>query len=223
MSDIINQMDNAGTGESEQWVTIKDASDLLGISERHAWHVITTRGFQTKKLLNHHRKKTYVLRADIEQFHRSEQERQKLEALKVHPLSALSEKSEERSEFELSALSEIGKNSISESAERAKQAQIRLHKSIAVWMVTSLWIGILGAVVSGMLWLSLNEAKISLSEKDKAISESKKALSEMSGRLFMVSEREKGEVNRINDKEIYIKALEDNISMLKQDQLRTKE
>lgn len=61
-------MDTINQEDGQLWVTIRDASNLLGISERHAWNVITARGFQTKKLLNSHRKKTYVLRSDIEKF-----------------------------------------------------------------------------------------------------------------------------------------------------------
>ncbi len=222
MGDIINQMNNDSTGQTEQWITIKDASDLLGISERHAWNIITSRGFQTKKLLNHHRKKTYVLRADIEQFHKAEQERQKLEALKAPTLSAISEKSEKTGEFEIS---ESGHASLSESglsiSDKAKTIpallrdmqtkQVELHKGIVKWRVTAFWISVLGFVLAGMLYLSLNEVKKSLSESQTYLSESQKSLSAMSERVFMISEREKGEIKDLNDKQNYIKTLEDTI------------
>jgi hypothetical protein len=211
MSDIINQIDNTGTGESEQWITIKDASDLLGVSERHSWNIITARGFQTKKLLNQHRKKTYVLRLDIEQFHQAEQERQKLEALKGSPLSAISEKQVADSE---SAISESHRGNLKTLPAMLKDMQtreVKLQKDIVKWRVTALAVSMSGLVICCILWLSLNEMKNSFRIDQQVIRDSQKALSVMSERLFMISEREKSEVKNIDDREIYIKSLEDTI------------
>lgn len=228
MSDVINQINN-DKGEGELWITIKDASDLLGVSERHAWNIITAKGFQTKKLLNQHRKKTYVLRADIEKFYKAEQERQRLNALNTSPLSEKSEMSEIKGEFEMS---ESGKPSLSESgtalSERVKSLpallkdmqakQENLQKGLVKWKVTSIWVSVLGLVVVGMLGLYLNETKTALSESEKAISEretrlseSQKALSEMSERVFMLSEREKDAIKTITERDKYITVLENRI------------
>ncbi len=206
MADIINQLDN------DQWITIKDASDLLGISERHAWNIITGQRFKTKKLLNHSRKKSYVLRSDIEKFHKAEQERQKLEAL---PLSEISELSEKTGEFEISELSERSKKSLSEGAKtlpallkEMHNREVKLQKDVVKWRVTAICVSTSGLVIAGMIYFSLNEVKTALSESQTSLSESQKSLSAMSERVFMISEREKTEVKDLNDKENYINALE---------------
>lgn len=218
MADIINQTENTETGKSELWITIKDASDLLGISERHTWNIVLENGFQRKKLLNKSRKKTYVLRTDIEKFYKEEQERQRLEALKPPSLSEISEKSEKRGEFEISEsekppLSE-SQMAISEGNFKVKslpalfsemqKKQETLLKDATTWRVTTIWVSVLGVVIAGFLYFYLTDTKKALSEMNKAFSESQKALSEM-------SEREKQAIKTISEREIYIKELELNI------------
>lgn len=227
MSDIINQTQNTETGKAELWITIKDASDLLGISERHTWNIILENGFQRKKLLNKSRKKTYVLRVDIEKFYKEAQERQRLEALKPLPLSEISEKSEKRGEFEIS---ESEKPPLSESqmaiSERdfkvkslpalfseMQNKQETLLKDATKWRVTAIWVSVLGVVVAGFIYLYLTDTKKALSEMNKAFSESQKALSEM-------SEREKQAIKTISEREIYIKDLEQNIPQGELDRLK---
>jgi len=241
MSDIINHIENTETGEKELWITIKDASDLLSISERHAWNIISENAFSTKKLLNQSRKKTYVKRADIEKYHKDEQERQRLEALKPSPLSEKSEMSAKDPQFEMS---ESGKIPLSESgtalSERTKSLpallkemqmkQETLQKTVVKWRVTAIWVSILGLVIAGMLGLYLKETKTSLSEsqkaiseRDKSLSESQKALSEMSEKALTLSERQNEAIKSLSDKENYIRKLEENIPKSKLDELQTKE
>ncbi len=234
MSDIINHIENTETGEKELWITIKDASDLLSISERHAWNIISENAFATKKLLNQSRKKTYVKRADIEKYHADEQERQRLDALKPSPLSAKSEMSEKEAQFEMS---ERGKKPLSESgtalSERAKPyldlinelrtKQENLQKGVVKWKVTALWVSVLGLVIAVMLGLYLNETKKALSERENSLSESRKALSEMSERAFSLSEREKEAIKSLSDRENYIRTLEENIDKPKLEELQKKE
>lgn len=226
MPDIINHIENE-TGKGELWITIKDASDLLSISERHAWNIISDKAFATKKLLNQSRKKTYVKRADIEKYHQDEQERQKLEALKPSPLSAKSAMSEKEPLFEMS---ESGKILLSESgtalSERAKtlpallkDMQLRqeaLQKGYVKWKVTAFWVSILGLTIAVMLGLYLKDTKTALSERDKALSESQKATSEM-------SEREKQAIKTISERDIYINKLENGIPKDKLEQIKRKE
>jgi hypothetical protein len=230
MADVINQTQDTETGKSELWITIKDASDLLGISERHTWNVVLENGFQRKKLLNQSRKKTYVLRADIEKFYKEEQERQRLEALKSPPLSEISEKSEKRSEFEIS---ESGKASLSEMQmalserdfkiknlpalllEMQKKQEVLLKHAVK-WRVTAFWISVLGVVIAGFFYLYLTDTKKVLSEKERALSESQKALSEM-------SEREKQAIKTISKREIWINKLEQAVPKEKIEQLRVEE
>ena len=70
MPDVINHIENTETGKAELWITIKDASDLLGISERHTWRILLENGWKTKKLQNKDRKKTYVLRLVVEKTYK---------------------------------------------------------------------------------------------------------------------------------------------------------
>ena len=227
MADIINQTQNAETGKSELWVTIKDASDLLGISERHTWNIIIENSLQRKKLLNKSRKKTYILRQDIEKFHKEEQERQRLEALKSPSLSEMSEMSEKKGEFEMS---ESGKPPLSESQKALSERDFKvkslpallselqnkqeiLLQDVTKWRVTAIWVSILGIVIAGFLCLYLKDAKKALSERDKALSESQIALSEM-------SEREKQAIKVTSEREIYIKELEQNIPQGELDRLK---
>jgi len=235
MSDIINQVDNEKTGEKELWITIKDASDLLSISERHAWNIISEHAFATKKLLNQSRKKTYVKQADIEKYHKDEQERQRLEALKPSPLSEKSEMSEKDPQFEMSESLSERKKPLSESgtalSERPKPyldlinelrlKQETLQKEVVKYRVTALWVSILGVVIAVMLGLYLKDTKYALSERENSLSESRKALSEMSEKALSLSEREKEAIKTISDKENYIRKLEENIPKPKLDELQT--
>jgi hypothetical protein len=230
MADIINHIENTETGKSELWITIKDASDLLGISERHTWNVVLENGFQRKKLLNKSRKKTYVLRADIEKFYKENLERQRLEALKPFSPSEISEKSEKSGEFEMS---ESEKGTLSERAIRLSERDFKtggvpalfsemqkkqetLLKDLTKWRVTTIWVSVLGVVVVGFLYLYLTDTKKALSEKNNALSESQKALSEM-------SEREKQTIKTISEREIYIKELEQNMLQGELDWLKARE
>lgn len=243
MSDIINHIPNEN-GESELWITIKDASDLLGISERHAWNIISKKGFQTKKLLNKSRKKSYVLRSDIEKYHKDEQERQRLEALGASSLSEkseISEMSERKGEIEISEraspplserdypLSERAK-SLPALLKEAQDRQERLIKASVRWRVTTLWVSVLGLVIAGFLLLSmkslkqaLSERETRLSEREQALSESRKALSEMSERVFAISEREREAVKTAYEQRFFILELQKTIETLKQEEVKDNE
>jgi len=233
MADTMNQLENPVTGAGEIWITIKDASDLLGISERHAWNIISANAFKTQKLLNKKRKKAYVLRADIEKFHKEEQERQTLAALGGSSPSEMSEMSEKIREFEISEsealrLSEKGQ-ALSERALKVKnlpallsemhQKQETLAKDAAKWRVTAMWLGVLGLMLSGSLTYYLRDTKKALSErekaiseKDKTISEGQKAISELSQQALALSEREKRALTTLSEREIYIKRLETGLT-----------
>jgi len=227
MSDIINQVENKETGDKELWITIKDASDLLSISERHAWNIISEKAFSTKKMLNQSRKKTYVKQGDIEKYHKDEQERQRLEALKPSPLSEKSEMSEKDPQFEMSESLSERKKPLSESgtalSERPKPyldlinelrtKQETLQKGVVKWRVTAFWVSILGLTIAGMLTLYLADTKKTLSERETALSESQKALSEM-------SEREKQVIMTLSERDIYINKLENGMSKDKLEQLK---
>jgi hypothetical protein len=211
------------------------------VSERHAWNIIAKNLMETKKMLNQSRKKAYVKRADVEHFHQSEQDRQRLDALKPASLSEKSEMSEQKPELEMSEsgplpLSESG-TALSESRKSLpaliKEMQTRqevLQKGVVKWRVTSFWVSVLGVVVAVFLILSLNEQKTALSEsrnalseRENRLSESQRALSEMSERAFALSEREKQALQTVSEREKYIMNLESQIQNGKLEEAQPKE
>src|SRR3990167_8317236 len=101
MADVINQTQDAETGKSELWITIKDASDLLGISERHTWRIALQNAWSTQKLVNQDRRKTYILRSDVEKFYRADKERQRLEQLKSSGMSDMPSDTSDIGEFDI--------------------------------------------------------------------------------------------------------------------------
>lgn len=242
MSDTILQIEN-DKGELETWVTIKDASDLLGISERHAWNIISGKDYKGRQKRpamkttirdNNNRKKTYVKRSDIEKYYQAEQERQRLDALKTSPLSERSEmpgmKDEfERSERTTSPLSESGmalsesRKSLPALLKEMQEREKTLQTSVVKWKTSLIWVGILGLVTASTLTLSLNEVKKALSERENRLSESQKALSEMSERALTLSERQNEAIKTLSEREDYIRKLEDNIDKSKLDILKLKE
>jgi len=54
--------------DGTQWISIKDASDKMGCSERHAWRIASEKKWQSKKQHSGNRLKTYVLQADVNAF-----------------------------------------------------------------------------------------------------------------------------------------------------------
>src|SRR3990167_2572644 len=152
MPDVINHIENTETGKAELWITIKDASDLLGISERHTWRILLENGWKTKKLQNNDRKKTYILRPDVEKYYKEEQERQGLEQLKSLPSSDTTDiydKSDKTSLFDMSdsakkPMSDIKNLPILASDYRNTLADLqknheRLIADAVRWKTSTIW------------------------------------------------------------------------------------
>jgi hypothetical protein len=229
MTDIINHMENEETGKPEIWNTFKDASELLNVSERHAWNIITREKIRTKKELNHSRKKTYVLQAEIEKYFREDEERKKKEALGPSATSEISEMSEkdpllEMSESGKKVLSERGL-ALSESGKALKtlpsllvetiSENKKLSQSIAIWKLTAIYVftfAVLSVIISILYLKDLNtrlsEGQEALSESREVLSEREMALYEMSERALSLSEREKEALQRVSDLTIQVKDLE---------------
>jgi hypothetical protein len=229
LSDTINQIPN-DRGEHEVWITIKDASDLLGCSERHAWNVIAEKRIKTKKLLNQHRKKTYILRDDIEKYHREEQERDRLDSLRSSPLSEISEMSAKTTSEGESAMSERLSESRMALSERGtsipallkglqKEKEALIQSSVK-WRVTAISTGTLCLVAVVAMGASLKSLNKVLLERETRLSESQRSLSAMSERALALSEREKEAIKTIADREKYIQRLEDRIPAATLNELR---
>jgi len=199
MPDVINHIENTETGKAELWITIKDASDLLGISERHAWRILLQNGWKTQKLSNKDRKKTYVLREDVEKFYKDEQERQKLEQLRPPSFSDISDKpdmSDKTTVFDMSDIKERPMSDIknlpilmSDYRNMLYEMQRKQEQLIAAatrWKTSTIWLSVLAVFISGFMGFSLYDTK-------KAMSDSKKEMSDM------MSDMKREMSDRIND------------------------
>lgn len=191
MPDVINHIENTETGKAELWITIKDASDLLGISERHTWRILLQNGWKTKKLPNKDRKKTYVLRADVEKYYKAEQERQRLEQLKSLPSSDIPDTSDKSDKVGLFDMSDIVKKPMSDIknlpvlasdyrntlAELQKRHE-RLLADAVRWKTSTIWLAVLAVFISGVLGFFLYDTKKAMSDNKKEMSDRIKDLSD---------------------------------------------
>jgi hypothetical protein len=226
MADIINQTENTETGKSELWITIKDASDLLGISERHTWRIALENAWKTQKLLNNDRKKTYVLRADVEKYYQAERERQRLEQLRSSDISAMSDigvfdksdiKNKPKSDIKnLPILLSDYRNMMTELQKKQEQ----LIKNATLWKTTAIWLTILAVFIGGFLGFFLYDSR-------KMMSDIKKEMSARINDLSDKAETAQKELLTAKDalfqKEIWINKLEQTIPKEKIEQLKTEE
>jgi hypothetical protein len=233
MADVINQTRDTETGKSELWITIKDASDLLGISERHTWRILLENAWKTQKLLNEDRKKTYVLRADVEKYYQAERERQKLEELSSPPSSDTPDihaKTDKVSEFDKSDIKHQPKSDIKNlpillSDYRNMMADLQkkqeqLIKNATLWRTTAVWLVVLAVFISGFLGFFLYDSR-------KMMSDIKK---EMTGRINDLSDKADtaqreflSAKDTLFQKEIWINKLEQSMPKEKIEQLKAEE
>jgi len=226
MADTIN-IEKPDTDQSETWISIKDASDLLGISERHAWRVITSHNFKTEKKLNKDRKKTYVLRADIEKYYLAEKERQRLAELETSPLSDISDKSDkeplfDKSDIALRPMSDIKNLPILLSDYRKMLAenqarQEALSKTVATWRTSTLWLVFIvlsGGLLAGYLYL---DTKKTMSDRITALSDKTEAMSDivLATQKDLLSTKEE-----LFRRDLYIQKLEQSIPERRLEKLR---
>jgi hypothetical protein len=233
MADIINQTHNTETGKAELWITIKDASDLLGISERHAWRIALENTWKTKKLLNNDRKKTYILRTDVEKYYQAECERQGLEQLRPLPSSDnpdISDKTDKTSVFDKSDIKNEPKSDIKNlpillsdyrnMMTDLQKKQEQLIKNATLWKTTAIWLSILLVFIGGFWGFSLYDSR-------KMMSDIKR---EMTDRINDLSDKETetqkallSAKDVLFQKEIWINRLEQTMPKERIEQLKTEE
>jgi len=230
MADVINQTQDTKTGESELWITIKDASDLLGISERHTWRLALQNAWKTQKLVNQDRKKTYILRSDVEKFYRANKERQRLEQLKSSDMSDIPSDKSDIGEFDIPDIKNKLKSDIKNlpillsdyrnmMAELQKK-QEQLIKNATLWRTTAIWLTVLAVFIGGFLGFFLYDSR-------KMMSDIKK---EMTGRINDLSDKTEtaqkellSAKDALFQKEIWINKLEQTVPKEKIEQLKAEE
>jgi hypothetical protein len=233
MTDIINQTQDTETGKSELWITIKDASDLIGISERHTWRIALQNVWKTQKQLNKDRKKTYILRSDVEKYHNAERERQRLEQLKSPPPSNTTDISDksgkigvlDKSDIKNKPMSDIKNLPILMSDYRnmlmeQQNKQEQLIKNATLWKTTSIWLSILTVFIGSFLGFSLYDSRKMMSDIKREASERIKDLSDKAteAQKELLSTKD-----ALFQKEIQINKLEQTIPKEKIEQLKVEE
>ena len=233
MTDIINQTDNTETGKAELWITIKDASDLLGISERHTWRIALQNVWKTQKQLNKDRKKTYILRADVEKYYQAERERQRLEQLKSPPSSDIPDISDntsnigvlDKSDIKNKPKSDIKNLPILLSDYRNMMADLQnkqeqLIKDATLWKTTAIWLTILAVFIGGFLGFSLYDSRKMMSDIKNEMSSRINALSDKANEAQKELLTTK---DTLFQKKIWINKLEQTMPKEKIEQLKAEE
>lgn len=226
MADIINQTENTETGKSELWITIKDASDLLGISERHTWRIALQNAWKTQKLLNNDRKKTYILRADVEKYYQAERERQRLEQLRSSDIPATSDIGVfDKSDIKNKPKSDIKNLPILLSDYRNMMADLQkkqeqLIKNAIFWKTTAIWLTILAVFIGGFLGFSLYDSRKMMSDIKKEMSA---RINDLSDKAAEAQKALLSTKDALFQKEIWLNKLEQTIPKEKIEQLKAEE
>lgn len=233
MADIINQTQDTETGKTELWITIKDASDLLGISERHTWRIALQNVWKTQKLLNKDRKRTYFLRPDVEKYYKAERERQRLAQLKSPPSSDIpdiSDKTDNTSLFDKSdiknkPMSDIKNLPILMSDYRnmlmeQQNKQEQLIRNATLWKTTATWISILAVFISGFLGFFSYDSRKMMSDIKKEMSD---RINDLSDKATEAQKELLTAKDVLFQKEIWINKLEQTMPKEKIEQLKVEE
>ena len=232
MPDVINHIENTETGKADLWITIKDASDLLGISERHTWRILLHNAWKTQKLPNKDRKKTYVLRQDVEKYYKEEQERQRLEQLKPPPFSDTSDipdKSDKSGLFDKSdipnkPMSDIKNLPILMSDYRnmmsdLQKKQEQLVANATRWKTTAIWIGVLAVFIAGFMGFFLYDTKKAMSDNKREMSD---RINDLSDKVAEAQKEITSAKEALFQKEIWINQLEQVVPQEKREELKIK-
>jgi hypothetical protein len=237
MANIINQVDNSTTGTPELWITIKDASDLLGVSERHAWRISTDNAFKTQKMINQDRKKTYVLRADVEKFAHAERERQRLDKIKSSPISDkydIHDMPDIKGENDMSDIKSgdvrhhpvLMSDSRNTFLEMHKQ-QMELIKREAVWRTAAIAITASSLTICAIAGVLIYDSRKAMSDIKTEMSDIRKTMSDKERAMSDIINKAQTEAASIKDtlfqRELYINRIEQILPKEKLDEIKTKE
>ena len=193
-------VNDVGTDKEEIWITIKDASDLLGYSERHTWRIAQTNGWKTKKELNQLKRKTFVSRKDVEAFYNKERERRPLETLDKSDKPAMPDKNPILdmsgkamsdkfpaldSQKALPALLSEYKKSFSELQENKAQ----LLQKVTFWKTSLFWLIALTIITGGVFLYVLSDKVNILSEQKEALNNQKSLISLLNSNISNLSDK----------------------------------
>lgn len=193
-------VNDVGTGREEIWITIKDASDLLGYSERHTWRIAQTNGWKTKKELNQLKRKTFVSRKDVEAFYNKERERHPLETLDKSDKPAMPDKNSIldmsgkamsdkfpalNSQETLPVLLSEYKKSFSELQENKAQ----LLQKVTFWKTSLFWLIALSVITGSSLLYTLSDKIYTLSEQKEALNNQKSLISLLNSNISDLSDK----------------------------------
>jgi hypothetical protein len=169
------------TKETENWITIKDAADLLNHSETHIWRIIEEEGWETTKEKINSRKKSLVLRKVVEDYDKKRKARHSIEPLENSNKQSLNKESTNKS-LDITGidLSDIAKTRemigefvknhelmLTDTAN-TKAKIIKVEKTAATWRVSTFSVIGIALVSVFILSLWLHDTKNMLSDKSQA-------------------------------------------------------
>jgi len=231
MPDVINHVEDIETGTAELWITIKDASDLLGISERHTWRILLENGWKTKKLQNKDRKKTYILRTNVEKYYKEERERQRVEQLKAPPSSDIHDISDKSDKESLLDMSDIVKKPMSDiknlpvlasdyrnALDNLQKRHEQLIADAVKWKTSTIWLAILAILVSVFMGFLLYDAKKTMSDNKKEMSD---RINDMSDKAGVAQKELLSAKEELFQKEVAILKLEQAVAQAKIEEPKT--
>lgn len=159
-------VDKVGTDKQRQWITIKTASNMLGVSERRVWEIIDDQDLKTIKETDNFRLKTFVRQADIEKY------------LKQGPKTSPGATSEATSEVATSELrlkseprgltSEVFRN-FEEVFLKHQKEYIMAQKRAVAWKTFALCLAFFGVCLFGVVGYWLTDTKTSLAQSQESI------------------------------------------------------
>lgn len=210
------------------WVSIKDASDLLGCSERNVWRIAKTNKWQHKKEKSSNKRKTFLLRKDVEKFHKQEQERTALKPL-GSPDNPANPDGNVLSDTSDKGLPDNGHKSVNTNMALSgimsdmdltkpvpiivrdfQQIILKLHenkeaiaKRVVFWQTSTFWLASLSVLVCGLLLFYLSDKTKVLAQKEKALNESYASVSLLNNTVGTLSDKMttmSGQLKTVSDK-----------------------
>lgn len=193
-------VNDVGTDKEEIWITIKDASDLLGYSERHTWRIAQTNDWKTKKELNQLKRKTFVSRKDVELFYNKEHERQPMDTLSKSDKPAMPDKN---TILDMSGIAMSDKISTmnsqnalpamlleyKKSFSKLQENKAKLLQKVTFWKTSLFWLIALAVIAGSFLLYTLSDKIHTLSEQKEALNTQKSLISLLNSNISDLSDK----------------------------------